>query len=156
MRSAQRNTYLTGFCLFLSLVLTRTFYIILDLIHTQEEYAKLKNSVRPFIPIPLRLRTHSEAPQTGKSAGADQTKQIEELKKKANADPGVVEKTASSSSDAASQTDAAAAAERDAHAKHLASVKKTHFKDFFVYFSEWRHLKVLLGTCSCWFLLDIA
>ncbi|PPQ95116.1 hypothetical protein CVT25_011659 [Psilocybe cyanescens] len=41
---AQRNVYLTGFCLFLSLVLTRTFYIILDLIHTQEEYAKLKTS----------------------------------------------------------------------------------------------------------------
>ncbi|OJT02699.1 hypothetical protein TRAPUB_6773 [Trametes pubescens] len=40
---AQRNTYLTGFCLFLSLVLTRTFYILLDLVHTQEEYAKLKN-----------------------------------------------------------------------------------------------------------------
>ncbi|RDX47628.1 B-cell receptor-associated 31-like protein [Polyporus arcularius HHB13444] len=60
---AQRNTYLTGFCLFLSLVLTRTFYIILDLIHTQEEYAKLKNS-------------------TGKSAGADQAKQVEELKQK--------------------------------------------------------------------------
>ncbi|KAF8622629.1 hypothetical protein AX15_006881 [Amanita polypyramis BW_CC] len=39
---AQRNTYLTGFCLFLSLVLTRTFYILLDLIHTQEECAKLK------------------------------------------------------------------------------------------------------------------
>ncbi|KAF9497422.1 endoplasmic reticulum protein [Pleurotus eryngii] len=39
---AQRNVYLTGFCLFLSLVLTRTFYIILDLIHTQEEYAKIK------------------------------------------------------------------------------------------------------------------
>ena len=44
--SAQRNTYLTGFCLFLSLVLTRTFYIVLDLIHTQEEYAKLKHQVR--------------------------------------------------------------------------------------------------------------
>ncbi len=43
--SAQRNTYLTGFCLFLSLVLTRTFYILLDLVHTQEEYAKLKNEV---------------------------------------------------------------------------------------------------------------
>ncbi|KAF5329319.1 hypothetical protein D9619_008919 [Psilocybe cf. subviscida] len=41
---AQRNVYLTGFCLFLSLVLTRTFYIILDLIHTQEEYAKLKQA----------------------------------------------------------------------------------------------------------------
>ncbi|KAI0758981.1 endoplasmic reticulum protein, partial [Fomes fomentarius] len=57
---AQRNTYLTGFCLFLSLVLTRTFYIVLDLIHTQEEYAKLKSS----------------------SVGGDQTKQIEDLKKK--------------------------------------------------------------------------
>ena len=91
-----------------------------------------------------------------KQAAVKDEEAIDELKKKANADPGVVEKTASSSSDSASQTDAAAAAERDAHAKHLASVKKTHFKDFFVYFSEWRHLKVLLGTCSCWFLLDIA
>ncbi|EPQ55882.1 B-cell receptor-associated 31-like protein [Gloeophyllum trabeum ATCC 11539] len=41
---SQRNVYLTGFTLFLSLVLTRTFYILLDLIHTQEEYAKLKQS----------------------------------------------------------------------------------------------------------------
>lgn len=41
---AQRNTYLTGFTLFLSLVLTRTFYITLDLIHVQEEYAKLKGT----------------------------------------------------------------------------------------------------------------
>ncbi|KAH9886740.1 B-cell receptor-associated 31-like protein [Cubamyces lactineus] len=59
---AQRNTYLTGFCLFLSLVLTRTFYILLDLIHTQEEYAKLKN-------------------ETGKAQKGDQTKQIEDLRK---------------------------------------------------------------------------
>ncbi|KAH9477130.1 hypothetical protein JR316_0011046 [Psilocybe cubensis] len=44
---AQRNVYLTGFCLFLSLVLTRTFYIILDLLHTQEEYIKLKASKAP-------------------------------------------------------------------------------------------------------------
>ncbi|KAJ2914005.1 hypothetical protein MD484_g6404, partial [Candolleomyces efflorescens] len=43
---SQRNTYLTGFTLFLSLVLTRTFYITLDLIHTQEEYAKLKKSTQ--------------------------------------------------------------------------------------------------------------
>lgn len=41
---SQRNTYLTGFCLFLSLVLTRTFYIMLNLIHTQEEYTKLKKA----------------------------------------------------------------------------------------------------------------
>ncbi|KIJ59289.1 hypothetical protein HYDPIDRAFT_100988 [Hydnomerulius pinastri MD-312] len=34
--------------------------------------------------------------------------------------------------------------------------KKAHFKEFVQYFSEWRHAKVLIGTCVCWFLLDIA
>ncbi|KAJ8593050.1 MFS general substrate transporter [Rhizopogon salebrosus TDB-379] len=29
-------------------------------------------------------------------------------------------------------------------------------KKFVDYFSEWRHFKILLGTCTCWFLLDIA
>ncbi|GLB44169.1 putative endoplasmic reticulum protein [Lyophyllum shimeji] len=58
---SQRNTYLTGFTLFLSLVLTRTFYIIMDLIHTQEEYAKLKKA---------------------QSKGDDASKEIAELKKK--------------------------------------------------------------------------
>ena len=29
-------------------------------------------------------------------------------------------------------------------------------QQFFVYFSEWRHLKVLLGTASTWFLVDVA
>ncbi|EIN05235.1 alpha/beta-hydrolase [Punctularia strigosozonata HHB-11173 SS5] len=65
---AQRNVYLTGFTLFLSLVLTRTFYIILDLIHAQEEYAKLKNA------------TASQS--RDKLANGDQTKQIEDLKAK--------------------------------------------------------------------------
>ncbi|OCH92580.1 endoplasmic reticulum protein [Obba rivulosa] len=61
---SQRNTYLTGFTLFLSLVLTRTFYILLDLINTQEAYAKLKQTKSP------------------KDASPDQAKQVEELKKK--------------------------------------------------------------------------
>ncbi|KAL4065480.1 B-cell receptor-associated protein 31-like-domain-containing protein [Scleroderma yunnanense] len=64
---AQRNMYLTGFCLFLSLVLTRTFYIIVDLIHTQEEYAKLKKA------------TANSSKNT--VAVEDQAKQIEGLKK---------------------------------------------------------------------------
>ncbi|KAF9218778.1 MFS general substrate transporter [Gyrodon lividus] len=34
--------------------------------------------------------------------------------------------------------------------------KKAHFKEFLQYFSEWRHAKILIGTCTCWFLLDIA
>jgi len=61
---SQRNTYLTGFTLFLSLVLTRTFYIILDLIHAQEQYAILKK-------------------QTSNGAqGEDAKKEIADLKKK--------------------------------------------------------------------------
>ncbi|KAG6853429.1 hypothetical protein C0991_004429 [Blastosporella zonata] len=32
----------------------------------------------------------------------------------------------------------------------------TNASDFIVYFSEWRHAKLLIGTCMCWFLLDIA
>jgi hypothetical protein len=84
IHSAQRNTYLTGFCLFLSLVLTRTFYIILELIHTQEEYAKLKNAVRS--PSPITFADHSSYSQTAKrSRGAgseDPSRQIEELKEK--------------------------------------------------------------------------
>ncbi|CCM05925.1 uncharacterized protein FIBRA_08163 [Fibroporia radiculosa] len=65
---SQRNTYLTGFCLFLSLVLTRTFYILLDLVHTQEEYAKLKQETAKS--------------SRGQIASQDQAKQVEELKKK--------------------------------------------------------------------------
>lgn len=34
--------------------------------------------------------------------------------------------------------------------------KNVRMKVFVTYFSEWRHLKVLLGTASTWFLLDIA
>ncbi|EGN97769.1 hypothetical protein SERLA73DRAFT_182514 [Serpula lacrymans var. lacrymans S7.3] len=34
--------------------------------------------------------------------------------------------------------------------------KKAHFKEFFRYFSEWRHAKILIATCGCWFFLDIA
>jgi PHS family inorganic phosphate transporter-like MFS transporter len=36
------------------------------------------------------------------------------------------------------------------------TVRKSKYSTFFIYFSEWRHLKTLLGTTSCWFLLDVA
>jgi len=58
--------YLTGFTLFLSLVLTRVFAIILDLIETQTAYAALKQQVG-----------NNDRP--GNDA---QAKEIEELKKK--------------------------------------------------------------------------
>ncbi|KAF7351733.1 MFS inorganic phosphate transporter [Mycena sanguinolenta] len=34
--------------------------------------------------------------------------------------------------------------------------KKAYFREFLVYFSEWRHMKILIGTSMCWFFLDIA
>ena len=70
IHSAQRNVYLTGFTLFLSLVLTRCFYIILDLIQTQEQYAKLKQE------------TAGKSRIAGAAASADDKKVIEELKRK--------------------------------------------------------------------------
>ncbi|KAG8830801.1 hypothetical protein FRC17_004221 [Serendipita sp. 399] len=39
---AQRNTYLTGFCLFLSLCMTRTIQILVHLVHTEEELGTLR------------------------------------------------------------------------------------------------------------------
>ncbi|KAJ7353296.1 B-cell receptor-associated protein 31-like-domain-containing protein [Mycena albidolilacea] len=65
---SQRNTYLTGFTLFLSLVLTRTFSLILDLIHTQEEYAKLKGT--------------SPGGSKGSKPSVDSSKEVAELKAK--------------------------------------------------------------------------
>ncbi|KIY67648.1 B-cell receptor-associated 31-like protein [Cylindrobasidium torrendii FP15055 ss-10] len=44
---SQRNVYLTGFTLFLSLVLTRTFSIIIDLIHAEEELRTVRGTDAP-------------------------------------------------------------------------------------------------------------
>ena len=64
--SVQQNIYLTGFCLFLSLVLMHTFLIVLDLIQTQENYVKLKKAASilvyccepPLERMPLRWQPH--------------------------------------------------------------------------------------------------
>lgn len=34
--------------------------------------------------------------------------------------------------------------------------RRASWSVFFTYFGEWKHLKTLLGTMSCWFLLDVA
>ncbi|KAF9926447.1 hypothetical protein FBU30_003980 [Linnemannia zychae] len=40
---AQRNMYLTGFTLFLSLILNRTFFMILDLLQSEDKLEAIKN-----------------------------------------------------------------------------------------------------------------
>ena len=84
--SAQRNVYLTGFCLFLSLVITRTFYIIQDLIHTKDEYAQLKKDVSfRFSLHRLKhvINSHDQTASTSRNnmVAGDQTKEIERLKR---------------------------------------------------------------------------
>ncbi|KAK4684590.1 B-cell receptor-associated protein 31, partial [Tremellales sp. Uapishka_1] len=65
---AQRNLYLTGATLFLSLLLARVFYIILDFINVQESYSTLQQKA---------------AKQSGASGEADELrKRIKELEAK--------------------------------------------------------------------------
>lgn len=45
---------------------------------------------------------------------------------------------------------------RDLEKLNILVSRKAKLDTFFIYFSEWRHLKTLIGTASCWFLLDIA
>jgi len=45
--------------------------------------------------------------------------------------------------------------ERGVAPTKLVATKKRAFFEFAQYFSEWRHLKYLLGTAGSWFLLDI-
>ncbi|OAD02995.1 hypothetical protein MUCCIDRAFT_118420, partial [Mucor lusitanicus CBS 277.49] len=47
------------------------------------------------------------------------------------------------------------AAERE-RTVHGEEKKRDHWAEFRAYFSQWKHLKVLLGTSLSWFLLDIA
>ncbi|PPQ94097.1 hypothetical protein CVT25_009248 [Psilocybe cyanescens] len=44
----------------------------------------------------------------------------------------------------------------DVEEPEVLAKKSAHFREFIEYFSEWRHAKLLIGTCTCWFLLDIA
>ncbi|ETW82243.1 inorganic phosphate transporter [Heterobasidion irregulare TC 32-1] len=78
---------------------------------------------------------------------------IEELKQKANASTEVPEKAdASNSSNASEEGSSPAPVEEPAQT----TGHKSHLREFIHYFSEWRHAKILIGTCTCWFLLDIA
>jgi len=86
-----------------------------------------------------------EAARAGHDVEVDSA---DELKKKPSTEAATITTTNSSDS-------VHAAAVADA-AKPMAIGNHHHFHDFVRYFSEWRHFKVLLGTCVCWFLLDVA
>ncbi|KAK7033653.1 hypothetical protein VNI00_012653 [Paramarasmius palmivorus] len=71
----------------------------------------------------------------------DEETSLEDLKKKNNSEEeGSVDK---------SETKVEQESEKETE-------KKAHIKEFIQYFSEWRHARHLIGTCVCWFLLDVA
>ncbi|KAF7304109.1 MFS domain-containing protein [Mycena indigotica] len=79
-------------------------------------------------------------------ASQDRSQDIMELKRAQAQELGLEKGDESSSDDKVSTGDSV-----------VGGVKKeAHFREFLVYFSEWRHGKILLGTAMCWFLLDIA
>ncbi|KAF8674039.1 endoplasmic reticulum protein [Rhizoctonia solani] len=78
----QRNMYLTGFTLFLSLILTRTYYILLDLIHSQEQYAELKKKTEGSPPTKDQAAEIAELKKK-LAASEAQSRDLETLKKQA-------------------------------------------------------------------------
>lgn len=73
---AQRNTYLTGFTLFLSLILSRTYSLITELISTQEELVSAKKGQAPGA---------SATASAGGSAEAEKLRvQLDNLKKQSD------------------------------------------------------------------------
>jgi len=84
-------------------------------------------------------------------AASQEENDIEVLKEEEKKKAGSVS-SASASAEPEPQSEKVVAPKTKAVAKRNAH----HFKEFFAYFSEWRHLKQLIGTSICWFLLDIA
>ncbi|THH17380.1 hypothetical protein EW146_g3417 [Bondarzewia mesenterica] len=82
----------------------------------------------------------------------DEEGPIAELKKKADASTDVPEKPENAPDlRATNETPSSTVTTEQQTTGH-----KAHFREFIRYFSEWRHAKILIGTCACWFLLDIA
>ncbi|KAJ7154322.1 inorganic phosphate transporter [Mycena crocata] len=78
-------------------------------------------------------------------ASQDKSQDVMELKKQ----------QAAAEADASSTEDAKREGSGEVEVAEVVK-KKAHFREFITYFSEWRHGKLLIGTCMCWFLLDIA
>lgn len=101
-------------------------------------------------------KRYMEAKQmTDRNSETDLEKEIRVIKEADQHSEGI----SGSSSDIEEKKRAGANAHpgHDDSPEALATKKdKAQFREFLAYFSEWRHAKILIGTCSCWFFLDIA
>ncbi|KAJ4468720.1 MFS inorganic phosphate transporter [Lentinula aciculospora] len=104
----------------------------------------------------------NEARRLAENQEADLEKEIRVLKDVGNRTEGITASDSHSGSDIEKED---RVQESTAHSSHEVSASpeviatkkdKAQIGEFIAYFSEWRHAKLLIGTCICWFLLDIA
>ncbi|KAG0240729.1 hypothetical protein BGX31_001709 [Mortierella sp. GBA43] len=87
---AQRNMYLTGFTLFLSLILNRTFFLIVDLVKSEEKMEVIKKQAeqqskeyKRILDSETALRKELEELRENASNHASTKQDLENLKKQA-------------------------------------------------------------------------
>ncbi|KAF9584091.1 hypothetical protein BGW38_007601 [Lunasporangiospora selenospora] len=88
---AQRNMYLTGFTLFLSLILNRTFFMILDLLKSEEKMEIVKKQAAQqskeyerVLESETKLKKELDELRTVVDSNASAKQDLENLKKQAN------------------------------------------------------------------------
>lgn len=82
---SQRNMYLCGFTLFLSLILNRTYIMILDILRLEQENMDLKGSTKANNKTAAKLDEAGQLGEIGKLKKqlAEKDRDIETLKKQA-------------------------------------------------------------------------
>ncbi|KAJ3785791.1 phosphate transporter [Lentinula aff. detonsa] len=104
----------------------------------------------------------TEARRMAENQEADLEKEIRVLKDVGHGTEGITASSSHSGSDIEKedrvQESTAPSSQQVSESPEAIATKKekAQIGEFIAYFSEWRHAKVLMGTCICWFLLDIA
>ncbi|KAF5390089.1 hypothetical protein D9757_003737 [Collybiopsis confluens] len=103
----------------------------------------------------------TEAKRMAQNQEADFEKEIRALKAAGQQDTQGISASASHSSSDIEKEDREQVSpvqhtDHDSPEAMATKKEKAQIGEFIAYFSEWRHARILMGTCICWFLLDIA
>jgi MFS transporter, PHS family, inorganic phosphate transporter len=102
-------------------------------------------------------RRYTEAKRMAENQSLDIDKEIDALKNVGLRTEGISASPSShSDSDSEKKEGSTVATQEDPESPEAMATKRAQNGEFLAYFSEWRHAKILIGTCGCWFFLDIA
>ncbi|KIK70069.1 hypothetical protein GYMLUDRAFT_539803 [Collybiopsis luxurians FD-317 M1] len=102
-------------------------------------------------------KRYTEAKRMAQNQEADLDKEIRALKQVGRRTEGISAVASQSESDIEKEQASTSSAHDPESPEAIATKKeKAQIGEFLTYFSEWRHARTLIGTCVCWFLLDIA